>query len=1147
MPRKKQLLIGNGMNANLLKEFIDLSYKGNTSIAPEGYDIDAPLSDSRVKVYAKKGSNDKNIVVTHRGSVGLDDWMDNASYLFRGKVKGTKTYNLHRERHKKAVEKYGAKNIIAIGHSRAGLYLQELQKEFPIKENITYNKASGFHDIGRQNDPNQTDVRVGNDVVSLLAPLQKHPNQTVNISGTKNPLDFNTAHQSSEIDKLGTTFIGKKEEEDEAPKLTGLKPIVALRPDKPKPNPTAMLNYGKNNLTKLEGSGNKPILKPKTLDQLKKELIKYEKQLAKIEKGKTYKTLTRESVTDLIVLTKERIDSYEKKGEDIDREKRADYSSDIPKKLTAKDRKALAFILKPITQEIAVEDYKKLEKQKNKIPPMSSNDGNKFVDYFTFVERLNTKTKSGYTFYEFWENKDEEAKKKYFQNLFKANSNTRLYETNLYDIFRLYFGSVNIFKPVIAMEIYNKFKPTSVLDPTMGWGGRLMGATILDVPKYTGVDLNPNLEQPYADMVEQIKKIGTKTKIKLFIPQDSLTIDYSKLDYDMVFTSPPYYNVEIYTGTKRVNKTKGSTIKKEWNENFYKPLFTKTWEHLKLGGHFVINVPKPVYDDVLLPLLGECDSKIPLRLSARKSKAYIEGKKEKTYSEFIYVWKKTDLKPLFYGEGIVPRVSSVKRLNKMLGVEMRRLMKIDDENFEYKSPYMTKQKLEEKVSRLNERLNSAKANDGHAEEKFFIPKTEKWLKINRNDTFLNTPLKEEGKHSIMLAEIDRLLAELRAKRLEKTNERKQAKLAKKLAKVEGLIDKNKLVIPKSKMEEIKSKLASLKDASPIITEEINKAKVAFEIKQEEVKEEIKNIEAPKPKQTKEEIKQQKLLIKAEKKKAKLEKKKEYDRLRYLEIKANKLKKVKDTSPKVEVFKEEVEDFVDDLEIDQEDLARQLAEMDIVMEDDEVEEEEEVTKVAKAKAFFKESKSNIKDELTKRYAKKALEIIEAYEDIEPNKDLYLKSRSLRLATEFGNNLAIKKILEVAPLLIEEVEKRDVTIDNEEFIDSKILSARGKSRFDVDSWINMVAVYNEVKKEVTKDLKATGSGFNFNKKQLTKIILDKNKVIADLEEKAYGSGIYTPTPYEYSYLDNILDNNTTRQNLTIHREHFNSVPKYISSIV
>ncbi len=204
-------LTGSGMSAPLLKEFIDLSYRGNTSIAPAGYDIDSPLSDSRVKVYAKKGSNDKDIVVTHRGSVGLNDWMDNASYMFRGKVKGTSTYNLHRERHKRAVDKYGASNITAIGHSRAGLYLQELQKEFPIKENITYNKASGFHDIGRQNDPNQTDVRVGNDVVSLLAPLQRRNNAIVNISGTKNPFDFNAAHQTGEINKVGDQFIGKKE------------------------------------------------------------------------------------------------------------------------------------------------------------------------------------------------------------------------------------------------------------------------------------------------------------------------------------------------------------------------------------------------------------------------------------------------------------------------------------------------------------------------------------------------------------------------------------------------------------------------------------------------------------------------------------------------------------------------------------------------------------------------------------------------------------------------------------------------------------------------------------------------------------------------------------------------------------------------
>jgi len=323
MPRcKKQPLIGEGMNANLLKQFIDLSYKGNTSIAPEGYTIDAPLSDSRVKVYTKNGSNDKNVVVTHRGSVGLDDWWDNAKYMTTGKVKGTKTYNLHRERHKKAVEKYGAKNIIAIGHSRAGLYLQELQKEFPIKENITYNKASGFHDIGRENDPNQTDVRVGNDFVSLLAPLQKRPTNIVNISGTKNPLDFNAAHQSSQIDKLGTTFVGKKEE--------------------------------------MEGSGAMP--KRRTLEQLQKLLKKYEKRNTNLEKGVVYKTITIEQNDYDLYNTRRRIKNYEEKGEDLLETKKRGWNDTYKIKKPKKEE--------PKKEEPKKEEPKKEEPKKIKLAPL---------------------------------------------------------------------------------------------------------------------------------------------------------------------------------------------------------------------------------------------------------------------------------------------------------------------------------------------------------------------------------------------------------------------------------------------------------------------------------------------------------------------------------------------------------------------------------------------------------------------------------------------------------------------------------------------------------------------------------------------------------------------------------------------------------
>jgi hypothetical protein len=66
-----------------------------------------------------------------------------------------------------------------------------------------------------------------------------------------------------------------------------------------------------------------------------------------------------------------------------------------------------------------------------------------------------------------------------------------------------------------------------------------------------------------------------------------------------------------------------------------------------------------------------------------------------------------------------------------------------------------------------------------------------------------------------------------------------------------------------------------------------------------------------------------------------------------------------------------------------------------------------------------------------------------------------------------------------------------------------------------------------------------GEGFNKKQLRQIILDKNKVIADLEETAYG-GAYCNT----HYLDTILDNDTTSQNRVIHS--YKSKPKYIKAL-
>jgi len=295
-----------------------------------------------------------------------------------------------------------------------------------------------------------------------------------------------------------------------------------------------------------------------------------------------------------------------------------------PSTYTAKQRAEIAHEMKPITREDALQDYNNLKQfDLKKITP-HTRVGNKTVDYFTFPQRLNTVSLKGMSFFDFLTNKAHFTQKNYTQNLLEYYRKTGKTIDNsvFYEIFRLYFGAVNIFKPIVSMDIYNRFKPRSVLDFTMGWGGRLIGACALNVPHYIGIDLNKQLEKPYKEMVDFVKPLTT-TKITLFF-KDALSIDYSKLDYDMVFTSPPYYNIEIYEGTKRLDKD-------AWDEQFYKPIFEKTFKHLKSGGKYCLNIPVEVYDRICVPLLGKAPLLIPLLKNQRQTNKY---------TEMIYVWTK---------------------------------------------------------------------------------------------------------------------------------------------------------------------------------------------------------------------------------------------------------------------------------------------------------------------------------------------------------------------------------------------------------------------------------------------------------------------------------------------------------------------------
>jgi 16S rRNA G966 N2-methylase RsmD len=254
--------------------------------------------------------------------------------------------------------------------------------------------------------------------------------------------------------------------------------------------------------------------------------------------------------------------------------------------------------------------------------------GNNIVDYFTFTQRLKTKGKYDINFYEFIVNLDEFKKKKFIQNMLtyyrdvKNKNNTKSEYTVLKEVYNICISAINIIRPLVYMEIYSKYKPKCVLDFCAGWGGAAVAAAALKLDKYIGIEINHNLEEPYGKLVTYLGEKSPTTIEMIF--EDALKIDYNNLVYDFVFTSPPYYFIQKYENNPKY------ASKKEMDELFYVPIFMKTYNGLQKGGHYIINVCKEVYDNVLVKLFGNAHEIYP----------YKKSKRQNDYNEIVYVWIK---------------------------------------------------------------------------------------------------------------------------------------------------------------------------------------------------------------------------------------------------------------------------------------------------------------------------------------------------------------------------------------------------------------------------------------------------------------------------------------------------------------------------
>lgn len=142
------------------------------------------------------------------------------------------------------------------------------------------------------------------------------------------------------------------------------------------------------------------------------------------------------------------------------------------------------------------------------------------------------------------------------------------------------------FKPAAAASVINYFKPESVLDPTIGWGGRTLAALCCkSVRRFHGVDLQSrSVDAAYRvayDFNSDQRVDFTAEHNDCLKSMDTLV---SKGDqFDLILTSPPFFNTEDY-GVDSSNDLS------EWYNLFVLPFVNLCTKLIRPGGHLAIHL-----------------------------------------------------------------------------------------------------------------------------------------------------------------------------------------------------------------------------------------------------------------------------------------------------------------------------------------------------------------------------------------------------------------------------------------------------------------------------------------------------------------------------------------------------------------------------
>lgn len=150
----------------------------------------------------------------------------------------------------------------------------------------------------------------------------------------------------------------------------------------------------------------------------------------------------------------------------------------------------------------------------------------------------------------------------------------------------------NYFSPGLCLRLYLEFNdsryPIKIIDPSAGWGDRMISAIAAGdfVSQYDGYDPNKDLIEPYRKIIYDLDHTN---KCRFFC-QEFEKAEVPKEYYDLGLTSPPYFDLEIYSKDNAQSVSEGKTNYGSWLERFYKPYLKNLSFAIRKEGKIIIYV-----------------------------------------------------------------------------------------------------------------------------------------------------------------------------------------------------------------------------------------------------------------------------------------------------------------------------------------------------------------------------------------------------------------------------------------------------------------------------------------------------------------------------------------------------------------------------